>query len=262
MSKSLAASKKVMKNYLSELLTEQPCSPPSSEHDVNDQANMPPFADKRLESLLKNVNVALDENQNNQNNNPPITAPVVTQEVNNSAVGNQAQTSIINLEQNSGNGIPQQPKAYRQGDFQTLFFSVGGLTVALPLIELGGIHKIDKITPLIGKPNWYQGVMLYRAEKVNVVDTALWVMPEKYNEAMKSALNYQYVIMLSNSGWGLTAEHLVETVVLRQDEVKWLDKPGKRPWLAGLVKDKMCALLDVKSLIQLLNQGSEIHPDD
>jgi len=104
--------------------------------------------------------------------------------------------------------------------------------------------------------------MLYRDEKINVVDTALWVMPEKCDEKMKSSLNYQYVIMLSNSAWGLTAENLVDTVILKQDEVKWLDTPSKRPWLAGLVKEKMCALLDVDSLIQLLNDGSGIHQDE
>jgi purine-binding chemotaxis protein CheW len=46
---------------------------------------------------------------------------------------------------------------------------------------------------------------------------------------------------------------------LSQDEVKWLDSSEKRPWLAGLVKEKMCALLDVSALIELLNKGSDIN---
>ncbi len=65
--------------------------------------------------------------------------------------------------------------------------------------------------------------------------------------------------MLSDSSWGPMAENLVDTVMLKQDEVKWLDSSTKRPWLAGLVKDKMCALLDVDALIQLLNEGSAIN---
>jgi len=55
------------------------------------------------------------------------------------------------------------------------------------------------------------------------------------------------------------AEHLVDTVVLSQDEVKWLDPNSRRPWLAGLVKEKMCALLNVSALIQLLDEGSNIN---
>jgi len=140
-----------------------------------------------------------------------------------------------------------------------MFFEVAGLTIAVPLIELGGIHKVDKTNSLMGKPDWFKGVMLYRDEKINVVDTALWVMPEKCDQALKDSLNYQYIIMLNDSSWGLMAEHLVDTVVLSQDEVKWLDSSEKRPWLAGLVKEKMCALLDVSALIELLNKGSDIN---
>ena len=140
-----------------------------------------------------------------------------------------------------------------------MFFDVAGLTVAVPLVELGGIHNITDTTKLMGKPNWFKGVMLNRDEKMNVVDTALWVMPEKCDENLINSLEYQYIIMLSDSQWGLTAEHLVDTVTLQENDVKWLDTPNKRPWLAGLVKERMCALLDVESLIQLLNEGENIH---
>jgi purine-binding chemotaxis protein CheW len=104
--------------------------------------------------------------------------------------------------------------------------------------------------------------MLHRDEKINVVDTAMWVMPEKCNDALKKSLNYQYIIMLKDSSWGLLAENLVDTVVLSQDEVKWLGQNTKRPWLAGLVKEKMCALLDVSALIQLLDDGSDIYQEN
>ena len=129
----------------------------------------------------------------------------------------------------------------------------------MPLIEVGGIHKVGNTTNLMGKPDWFKGVMLHREDKINVVDTALWVMPEKCDEALKNSLNYQYIIMLNDSSWGLMAENLVDTVILRQDEVKWLESTNKRPWLAGLVKEKMCALLDVSALIKLLDEGSGIY---
>ena len=37
--------------------------------------------------------------------------------------------------------------------------------------------------------------------------------------------------------------------------MKWREHSGKRPWLAGLIKEKMCALVDVTSLIELLEKG-------
>lgn len=142
-----------------------------------------------------------------------------------------------------------------EGDFQSLFFKVAGLTLAVPLTELGGIHNLEKPGPLFGKPNWFMGVMLHREEKLNVVDTAKWVMPEKCNEILEDSLKYQYLIMLGDSGWGLACEELVNTVTLESNSVKWREPGGKRPWLAGMVKEKMCAMLDVKQLVSMLNNG-------
>ncbi len=251
MAKALAASKKVMKTYLSELLTDEPMVQESTEHEIIQKATISnKVENERLETLLKNINAELEVKE----------GELETQK----SISEEADEKLAPLITNKSGGdtIQQTPKGYRQGDFQVLFFNVSGLTVAVPLIELGGIHKIEKTTPLMGKPDWFKGVMLHRDDKINVVDTALWVMPEKCDEKLKSSLNYQYIIMLNNSLWGLTAENLIDTVVLKQNEVKWLDTKSKRPWLAGLVKDKMCALLDVDALIQLLNDGSGIYQDD
>ena len=139
--------------------------------------------------------------------------------------------------------------------FQALFFEVAGLTLAVPLITLGGIHKLDKVGPLFGKPDWFKGVMLHREQKLNVVDTAKWVMPEKVTQTLEESLVYEYLIMLADSPWGLASDRLVNTVTLNKADVKWRDKDSKRPWLAGMVKERMCALIDVYQLISMLNKG-------
>lgn len=257
MSKSLSASKKVMANYLSELLTDEPLLQKSTQIETSNKL----VETKRLETLLKNVNVDLKVQEDVISTRKSIVEQAETKETHTRPTEENILEPLV-THKSTGTFLTKESKAYRQGSFQALFFNVGGLTVAVPLVELGGIHNIDKTTSLMGKPDWFKGVMLHRDEKIKIVDTALWVMPEKCDEKMKSSLNYQYVIMLNDSGWGLTAENLVDTVVLKEDEVKWLDSPGKRPWLAGLVKDKMCALLDVDSLIQLLNEGSTIHQDE
>ncbi|TMO49372.1 chemotaxis protein CheW, partial [Pseudoalteromonas ruthenica] len=144
---------------------------------------------------------------------------------------------------------------YMQGEFQALFFDVAGLLLAVPLKSLGGIHQIGEVNQLFGKPPWFKGVMLNRDEKVSLVDTARWVMPEKYDKNLEQALNYKYVIMLGESQWGLAAENLINNVTLKSEDVKWRQSHGKRPWLAGVIKEKMCALIDVDNLQLLLEQG-------
>lgn len=139
--------------------------------------------------------------------------------------------------------------------FQALFFEVAGLTLAVPLIELGGIHEIKKIAPIIGKPSWFMGVMIKNQDKYNVVNSALWVMPEKYSPDMADNLDYRFVINLGKTPWGLACEKLVNTVELNKSDVKWRANTGKRPWLAGMVKEKMCALINVAELVQMLQSG-------
>lgn len=150
-------------------------------------------------------------------------------------------------------------KAYRNSRFQALFFSVAGLKVAVPLTELGGIHEITEINTLFGKPGWFKGVMLYREQKLNVVDTARWVMPEKYDATLAQGLNYQYLVMLGNSNWGLCCETLIDTITLEPEQIKWREHEGKRPWMAGLIKEHMCVLVDVDELINLLGRGLDIN---
>lgn len=139
-------------------------------------------------------------------------------------------------------------------EFQALFFDVAGVTFAVPLTELGGIHQLGEVTSLFGQPAWYRGIMASREQKMNVVDTALWVMPEQTLEVPE----YKYLIMLGESPWGLACHQLKGTELLRRDQVKWRNQEGKRPWLAGMVKEKMCALLHVRELLVLLGRGVNI----
>ncbi|MBF7072394.1 chemotaxis protein CheW [Glaciecola sp. MH2013] len=140
--------------------------------------------------------------------------------------------------------------------FQALFFEVAGLTLAVPLIELGGIHQIAKVSPMIGKPDWFMGVMIKNDDKFNVVDSAKWVMPEKCTNELLDSLDYQFLINLGKTEWGLACEKLVNTVELEKSDVQWREHTGKRPWLAGMVKEKMCALINVSELVQMLQSGA------
>jgi purine-binding chemotaxis protein CheW len=254
----LVASQKVMRSYLNALLTE----------DVEPEVSkvVAEVQKQQLNQLLSTVKA------------PPITAPivakapapvvpkppvprpiapVVTKPVVPEVVVAKPIAAVLKTPVPPVSPPPAPVAEYRQGKFQALFFEVAGLKVALPLKELGGIHKMGPLNHLPGKPAWYRGVMLYRDQKINVVNTAMWVMPEKYDQALAEKLNYQYVIMLGKSSWGLACESLINTVTLEQDDVKWRSAEGKRPWLAGLIKQHMCALLDVDAMVALLAAGAD-----
>lgn len=257
---ALAASKKLMQNYLSELLTEeQPLA--------DAPKSVEPAQKEKLDKLLQQASVAhhIDEEK--------LDAITSTKSEDGRALKQSEQViyeepvkepiiePVLATAKSSAELKTDTLKSYREGRFQAMFFDVAGLQIAVPLISLGGIHNVDKINSLMGKPDWFKGVMLHREEKINVVDTAKWVMPEKCSEQLLDSLNYQYIIMLNNSVWGLMAENLIDTVTLEQEDVKWLSDTNKRPWLAGLVKDRMCALVDVDAMIAMLNEGDNVQTE-
>ena len=239
------AKEEVMEEYLSSLL-----------RDAEDPADVTARTAKLLEKATVELTPEVPEAT------PPPVSPRVSEPI--ETEQDIAAEDVIaevkaSVEENASvppPGVPLKPLEERLDNaFQALFFEVAGLTLAVPLITLGGIHNLTKIGPLFGKPAWFMGVMLHREEKLSVVDTARWVMPEKYDQTLADKLNYQYLIMLGDSPWGLASEKLVNTVTLNKDDVKWRKANAKRPRLAGMVKDKMCALLDVDELISMLNNG-------
>ena len=267
MSKSGFASEKVMRDYLDALLVdEQPASEAATETKPQLESELQP-----VEQLLQQVNPVQQANQSKQvdqtqaaiaaaklkakqqlqQQRAEARAAQQAVEAKLAAESIPAAEPAVELEQ----AVVESAVQYRQGEFQALFFEVAGLTVAVPLVQLGGIHNMDKLNSLFGKPDWFMGVMLHREQKLSVVNTAKWVMPEKYDIELENSLDYQYIIMLDNTSWGLACEKLVNTVTLQQDEVKWKQQSGRRPWLAGLIKERMCALLDVTALIHMLDNG-------
>lgn len=145
----------------------------------------------------------------------------------------------------------------RTEDFQVLYFDVNGVTFAVPLDELGGIHQVTELSHIIGKPSWYLGLQMNKEHQLDVVDSAKWVMAEKLaNDDYKD--NYQYIVMLGESSWGLASTELMGTELLNTDKVRWREQAGKRPWLAGMVKEKMCALIHVEAMVAMLNAGLDV----
>lgn len=146
-----------------------------------------------------------------------------------------------------------------ENDFQVLYFKVMGIRFAVPLVELGGIQRLEeKLSHLLGRPNWYLGMQLWQEEKYDVVDTATWILPENLT-LEDGSTNYKYLILLGTSSWGLACDMLEGTEQLSPNMVNWRQSAGKRPWLAGIVKEKMCALIHVEALVKILKAGLDVN---
>lgn len=148
------------------------------------------------------------------------------------------------------NGRPR----WAQERFDVLLFEVGGLTLAVPLIALGQIQPLtDELTPLFGQASWFMGLQPTPVGKVRTVNTALFVMPERYDE--KFLTTARYVVSIADLPWGLAVDKVNQPITLAPEDVKWRTERSKRPWLAGTVKEHRCALIDIPMMGRLLQDA-------
>ncbi|MGE8061466.1 chemotaxis protein CheW [Pseudomonas sp. NPDC089547] len=146
--------------------------------------------------------------------------------------------------------------AWAAEPFECLLFDVAGLTLAVPLVCLGSIYTLagQELTPLFGQPDWFLGILTCQAGNLKVLDTARWVMPDRYRDDFRQGLNY--VISVQGYEWGLAVHQVSRSLRLDPSEIKWRSQRGQRPWLAGTVIEHMCALLDVAALAELIASGA------
>ncbi|RML76339.1 CheW-like protein [Pseudomonas amygdali pv. tabaci] len=146
--------------------------------------------------------------------------------------------------------------AWAAEPFECLLFDVAGLTLAVPLVCLGSIYPLagQELTPLFGQPDWFLGILPCQAGNLKVLDTARWIMPDRYRDDFRQGL--QYVISVQGYEWGLAVHQVSRSLRLDPNEIKWRTQRGQRPWLAGTVIEHMCALLDVAELAELIASGA------
>ncbi|MDA8483496.1 chemotaxis protein CheW [Pseudomonas resinovorans] len=152
--------------------------------------------------------------------------------------------------------IAEGRPAWGEEPFECLLFDVAGLTLAVPLVSLGSIYALagQELTPLFGQPDWFLGILPCQAGNLKVLDTARWVMPERYRDDFREGL--QYVISVQGYEWGLAVHQVSRSIRLDPNEIKWRSQRSQRPWLAGTVIEHMCALLDVSALAELIASGA------
>ncbi len=169
---------------------------------------------------------------------------------------------LVELHLPSAPGTPASPAtmdgrpAWAAGPFECLLFDVAGLTLAVPLVCLGSIYNLagQELTPLFGQPNWFLGILPCQAGNLKVLDTARWIIPDRYRDDFRQGL--QYVISVQGYEWGLAVHQVSRSLRLDPSEIKWRSQRGQRPWLAGTVIEHMCALLDVAELAELIASGA------
>ena len=161
-------------------------------------------------------------------------------------------------ERSRGSEIHAVP-LWARARFQCLLFKTAGLTLGLPLLKLNGVLPwSDDVTTMPGAPRWLIGLRRYHGTNVKIVDTARLIVPENRHPASPGGPSARagHVLLIDGARWGLSCDGIDATLTLEPAAVKWrAARGGRRPWLAGIILQPLCALLDADELARLLQSG-------
>ena len=142
--------------------------------------------------------------------------------------------------------------AWGKTEFTALIVKAGGLKFAVPLVLLDSIAPFpEKRVRIPGQPDWHLGVSTHRGQKMVVVDIHKLL---GFTEHIKEIDSEGYVLVVGEGGFGLHCDSIGNPVKLQTDSVKWSLEENDREWMAGVLPEEMCALLDIDGVIASMYQ--------
>lgn len=150
-------------------------------------------------------------------------------------------------------GTPLTAPGWSKEPFQTLFCKVEGVTLAVPLCGLHSIvHWHGDANSLPGQPDWQIGVIRHRGRFVGLVDSLRLIMPERQHAAPVSGRREGHILIIGDGRWGLYCDSLQRPQTLDKEDVRWRMANKGRPWIAGMLVERLCVLLDTEALLDYL----------
>jgi purine-binding chemotaxis protein CheW len=220
---------------------------PVIEKDAVQQAKLQRLLHSLLpdpDAILPDEQKALEDNFFSQNN---VAEPEMVENAMAATQANHQWDSMSSVWLDNGRPI------WAQDTFDILVVNVQGINLALPLTTLDAIHPIENnLTPLFGQAEWFMGLQKILTGHVKVIDTARYIMPERYKKGRQDQLSYS--VAINGSGWSLAVDEIHQPQLTYPEDIRWRVNRDKRPWVAGTVTEHMCILLDIPVLVDLLNE--------
>ncbi|SEG58025.1 purine-binding chemotaxis protein CheW [Marinobacterium lutimaris] len=120
------------------------------------------------------------------------------------------------------------------------------LAVEFERIE-GALNMVDLSLAIGGMPDWILGSFGETYSSTHVVDTALWLIPDRYKPEHSQ---YSEVLILQGRKWALACDGLVKSIQIPMDRVNLNTDKEHRSWLYGTYMDERCAIVDVDQLVE------------
>ena len=149
--------------------------------------------------------------------------------------------------------VAPEPEPEPAEDLQCIIVEMHGLQLAMPLQHvLEPRHIADMSLVLDDQYDWVLGSFLDLNFKVDVVDTAMWLIPERYEPHNAT---YDEILLLQDKPWALTYDRMITAQIIGMDDITLNTDKTRRPWLLGTSMTHKCAVVDIPALCKQLEEA-------
>jgi len=141
--------------------------------------------------------------------------------------------------------------SYTQEEFSALFFKVGNLVVAAPLIGLSRTLKFEgNLLKIPQQPVWFMGLKLDQGVKVGILNMA-YLIQGKSRASKREYVNdpLKNIILTEDSKWGLACDEVLSVKKIIPNKVHWRTNREKKPWLMGTIIEDLVVIVDINKLV-------------
>ncbi|MDO6564024.1 chemotaxis protein CheW, partial [Amphritea sp. 1_MG-2023] len=151
---------------------------------------------------------------------------------------------------------PQPEPVVAAQPLQCLLVKMYGVKLALPIEYLQGAHDISAMKlGLHHDAEWILGSYDESGTLVDVVDTGMWIIPERYDPAKAS---YTELVKFKGEPWAMTIDSMLDSQAIDESLITWNNNSKARPWLLGTCMQYQCAVINVPALLAGFNAA--LHP--
>lgn len=150
-------------------------------------------------------------------------------------------------------GLDPMTGPHPESRFAAVVFAVGRYRFAAALNMLDSVAPVEgEVTPLPGQPVWHRGVVSYRGKQLTLVDVGGLLELE----GVEPPASPEHVLVLPGGRAGLLCDAPPEPLALTGAGIRWCRPVRQRPWLAALLPEQMCILMDVEEITGLVRHDS------
>jgi purine-binding chemotaxis protein CheW len=150
----------------------------------------------------------------------------------------------------SDDGGCREPPAWAGQRFRALAFRIGEQRFAMPLVLMARVALMpDRLNRMPAQPDWHLGVA-----RLNGVPVVVAELGRLFDAEFRCA-NPRYLLMVGDGRTAVICDLIEDPLTVESDQVRWRAPKGHREWMAGVLIQELCMLLDPVAIDSAIRHG-------